>query len=76
MMNLEMFAKECVRGVWDGYGLDAGDIEALAVCWGIIIPVSFDPKRHKDHSGITEEGDPWYEYTEEFKAALAKGEPT
>lgn len=70
-MNLAKFVKECVGVCWEGCNMDGGDIEALAVECGIIVPVKFDPNIHKDHSGYSEEGDPWLEYTDEFKAALA-----
>lgn len=70
-MDLATFVKECVNVCWEGCDMDGGDIEALAIDCGILIPVDFDPAIHVDHSGGSNPGDPWFVYTDEFKAALA-----
>lgn len=75
-MNLAQFAKECIAAAWDGCGIDGGEIEEIAGRCGLIVAVNFDPAKHVDSNGYSEAGDPWFEYTDEFKAALslAKGE--
>jgi len=73
-MNLVQFVKECVSYAWEGMNMDGGEIEELAVRCGVISQTKFDPSKHVDHTGYSEPGDPWFEYTDEFKSALAKGE--
>lgn len=58
---LAAFANDVLRYLWDGDGLDGGDIQHLAEKRGLIQQVAFDPKRHDDHLGVgAYAGDPWY----------------
>lgn len=69
-MNVAEFAKECLQVAFEGCGLDGGDIQDLAVKHGLIEQVAFDPSKHYDPEGVTEDGDQWFAYTDGFKAAL------
>jgi len=67
-LDLVCFAKtiaELGSSIVDGF-----DIEELAVKHGILYETKFDPNIHVDEYDILEPGDPWFEYTDEFKKLL------
>lgn len=71
-MKLATFATWCLsQGPFAGCDLDGGDVQDKALRLGLISPTVFDPDIHKDPNETAEKGDTWYEFSDEFKAAVA-----
>jgi hypothetical protein len=68
MAGLREFIRECVQAAFEGHGVDGGEIQDMAVKHGILRQVEFNPAIHTDSTGYSEKGDPWFVYTDEFKA--------
>jgi hypothetical protein len=72
-MDLAKFAKWAVECSFEGCDLDGGDTQDMAVKCGILTEVKYDPKVHGEYSEYVEPGDPWYVFSDEFKAAQTEG---
>lgn len=66
------FAQYCIQAAFDGCDMGGDAIQEMAVQCGLLKPVAFDPAIHKDPEGYSESGDPWFVYSDEFRAALGK----
>mgnify|MGYP003657416314 CR=1 FL=1 len=60
--GLVAFAREIIRGAWEGDSFDGAEIQEMAEKHGLIVkePGGFDPAKHKDRYGDAEPGDEWY----------------
>ena len=74
-MKLKDFIKYCVEeSAFQGCDLDGcdrngWDVQDYAVKCGILVEVPYDPAKHgDDHDIEPEPGDPWFEFSPEFKA--------
>jgi len=47
--KLLAFAKEVIRGSWEGSNLDGGDIQEMAEKHGLLQPEIYDLDKHGDH---------------------------
>lgn len=74
-MDLAGFAKWAVGCSFDGSDVDGGDIQSMAVKFGILTEVKYDPDVHgeSEFSEYHEPGDPWYVFSDAFKAAQMSG---
>ncbi len=63
--KLKDFAKVIIaQSVFDGSDLSGGEIQDIAVAFGFLKKVPFDPKKHRGQgSEYTEKGDDWYEFS-------------
>ena len=60
-----------IRALWEGVGLDPGDIQDKAVDLGVCKKGRmYEPKRHGPNDVGAEPGDEWYEFTDEMKAGI------
>lgn len=62
LASLAKFADAVLNYLWDGaVEIDAGDVQDLAVKYGLVYETKFDPDEHTDHEGVgVEAGDPWF----------------
>lgn len=74
MQAVEFIRWAISNGPWEGCGLDGGDIQDKAVSCGILVQVEYDPDEHGPNDYDAEKGDPWFVFSDEFKAALAAQE--
>lgn len=69
-MNLAKFVKWAIEeSSFDGCDLDGGMLQDKAVEEGILIETAYDPAKHGPADGA-DEGDRWFVFSDEFKAAL------
>jgi hypothetical protein len=69
-MELAKFVKWVVReGCFEGCDLDGCNLTDEAVKAGILVETTYDRTKHGG-SDAAEEGDRWYVFSDEFKAAL------
>lgn len=63
--RLRAFAREIIRGAWEGSDADGGDVQELAAKLGLIEKVPFDPKiHHGEDAEWCKPGDDWYVFSE------------
>jgi hypothetical protein len=60
--NFEAFAKDVMKDWPEGFDIEAGDLQSMAVKHGLLQEVAggFDPEEHDDTHGCAEAGDPWF----------------
>ena len=71
-MNLAEFARWVLEtSTFDGSDLDGGDVQDKALECGVIVETNYDPAIHGE-TAICEvkPGDPWFVFSDEFKASL------
>ena len=72
-MDLKEFVLWCIEeGPFEGCDLDGGAVQEKAVECGILKEVAYDPERHGEPDVDVEPGDPWFEFTDEFKKGGGK----
>lgn len=59
------------EGCFEGCDLDGGILQDKAVKAGVLIETKYDPAKHGPSDGDVDEGDRWYVFSDEFKAALS-----
>jgi hypothetical protein len=70
-MKIAKFAEWILReGPFSGCDIDGGDVQDKAVMFGLLTEVAYDPKIHGESEWDNEPGDPWYVFSDEFKAAI------
>lgn len=71
-MKLAEFAQWVLTSsCFDGCDLDGGDIQNMAVKFGLIVETQYDPEEHgEDTICDIAPGDPWYVFSDEMQAAL------
>lgn len=71
-MNLAKFVKWVVtEGAFEGCDLDGSSVQDEAVKAGVIIETTYTREKHGP-SDAAEDGDRWYVFSDEFKAALSQ----
>lgn len=60
-----------IEGCFEGCDLDGGSLQDEAVKAGVIVETKYDQAKHGP-SDAADEGDRWYVFSDEFKAALAQ----
>jgi len=69
-MKLAEFAKEIIAAAWDGCGVDAGEIQELAVEYGLITETKYDQNKHSPTEFYIAPGEKHFELSEEFTRAM------
>jgi hypothetical protein len=69
-MKLAAFAKWVLQeGPFEGHDLDGADCQRKAVECGLLTETTYDPETHGE-SDYCEPGDPWYVFSDAFRARL------
>ena len=73
--GMREFAKHIIRTYAWGVGgcgePDGGDVQDMAIKYGLLVATAYDPEKHGPNDCDLEKGDQWFE----FSAALASGQP-
>jgi hypothetical protein len=70
--DLARFTSWCIRnGPFEGCDLDGASVQEQAVKCGLLIPTKFDPAIHGEPPEHIEAGDPWFVFSDDFKALCA-----
>lgn len=64
------FAEGQIDTAFDGYDCEGGEIQDRAKDCGLIVETTYSYERHGENSIEAKEGDPWFEYSPEFRAML------
>jgi hypothetical protein len=69
-MKLVDFAEGMIQDAFDGHDVEGSDIQERAVACGLIIETTYSYERHGENEVDPKDGDPWYEFSPAFKAAI------